>query len=146
MTEHPGGFVNTTTYRIAIPDVIRLTRYDRLPRSEVKFTRRNIYEHYRYLCCYCGRKFPTSELNLDHVIPRSRNGPTDWSNIVTACVPCNMRKSDRLPAEAGMRLLVTPSRPTWKGQRSLLRINVPIRESWQRLIDRRYWDSELERP
>src|SRR5687768_11014485 len=56
MESHPGRFVHTVTYRIAVPEVIRLTRYDRLPKAEVKFTRRNIYEHYGHKCCYCGGK------------------------------------------------------------------------------------------
>ena len=145
MESHPGGFVHTVTYRIAVPEVIRLTRYDRLPRAEVKFTRRNIYEHYRHRCCYCGEKFKTSELNLDHVIPRSKGGLTEWSNIVTACVPCNTRKSDRLPQEAGMKLLVRPTRPVWKGSKSLLKFSIPVKTTWQKLIDTKYWDSELER-
>lgn len=145
MESHPGGFVNTVTYRIAVPEVIRLTRYDRLPKVEVKFTRRNIYEHYGHKCCYCGGKFKTSELNLDHVIPRSKGGTTDWSNIVTACIPCNTRKSDRMPQEAGMRLLFRPTRPVWKGSRSLLKFSMPVRTTWQKLIDAKYWDSELER-
>src|SRR5262245_47211651 len=79
METHPSGFINTTTFRIAVPEIIRLTRYDRLPKAEVKFTRRNIYEHYGYRCCYCGLQFKTSELNLDHVVPRSKSGRTDWS-------------------------------------------------------------------
>ena len=101
MSKSPSGFVTTPTFRIAIPEVIALRRYDRLPVGEVKFTRRNIYGHYSYRCCYCGSKFATQELNLEHVLPRSRGGKTDWSNIVTSCMPCNLRKADRLPAEAG---------------------------------------------
>lgn len=145
LAEHPAGFVRTPTLRIAVPEVIRLTRYDRLPQREVVFTRRNLYEHYRYRCCYCGRTFRTQELNLDHVIPRSKGGASDWSNVVTACIACNTRKGDRLPDEAGMRLLAVPSKPKWHGMRSLLlSCPMPIRQSWQKLIDRVYWDGELQ--
>ena len=143
MAEHPAGFVHTTSLRIAVPEVIRLTRYDRLPRLEVTFTRHNIYEHYRYRCCYCGRRFATRELNLDHVVPRSRGGMSDWDNIVTACLPCNTRKANRLPEEAGMRPLVKPSKPKWGGTRQLVTCRIPMRESWQKLIDRVYWEGEL---
>src|SRR5258708_3032091 len=66
----PSGLITTPTFQIAIPDVITLRFFDGVPASEVKFTRRNIYEHYGYRCCYCNRKLPTTELNLDHVIPR----------------------------------------------------------------------------
>jgi 5-methylcytosine-specific restriction endonuclease McrA len=82
---------------------------------------------------------------LDHVIPRSRGGATDWSNIVTSCVPCNLKKGDRTPREAGLPLLVKPSKPRWKGRSSLVfRSGVRVRQSWQRFIDNIYWNSELE--
>jgi len=143
---NPAGFVYTPNFRIAIPDVIALKLYDRLPTTEVKFSRRNIYEHYEYRCCYCGKKFASSELNLEHVIPRSRGGKTGWSNIVTACIPCNLKKADRLPHEAGMLLLIKPCKPKWRGSLSLmLNSSVKIRSSWQRFIDSVYWNEELEK-
>lgn len=142
---HPGGYVSTPSFRIAIPEVISLRSYDKLPVGDVKFTRRNIYEHYGYHCCYCGRKFGTQELNLEHVLPRSRGGRTDWSNIVTSCMPCNLRKADKLPVEAGMKLLIKPSKPKWRGSASLVfRAPFKIKASWQRFIDNIYWNSELE--
>lgn len=145
MAKSPSGFVSTPSFRIAIPEVITLKHYDRLPAGEVKFTRRNIYEHYSYRCCYCGNKFGTQELNLEHVLPRSRGGKTDWSNIVTSCIPCNLRKADRLPHEAGMRLLMQPTKPKWQGSASLVfRAPVKIKASWQRFIDNAYWNTELE--
>ena len=144
MTEHPSGFVHSVNYQIAIPEVIRLTRYDRLPDKSVKFTRRNIYEHYSYKCCYCGKRYGTKDLNLDHVMPKSKGGPTNWTNIVTACIDCNTRKTDRTPAEAGMHLLVTPTQPKWKGPKMLMKFSLTRKASWQKLIDQRYWQSELE--
>jgi hypothetical protein len=82
---------------------------------------------------------------LDHVIPRSRDGATNWDNIVTSCIPCNLKKSNRLPEEAGLKLLITPSRPRWKGSASLVfKSNAKIRQSWQRFVDNAYWNSELE--
>lgn len=150
MTENPRGFVHSATLKVAIPEVVQLTRYDRLPRQEVKFSRRNIYEHYNFTCCYCGKRFPKPsrdrkpELNLDHVVPRSRGGPMNWENIVLSCVPCNTRKDNRTPEEAGMKLLVKPSRPKWKGIKTLrMQAASPIPVSWQRLIDDKYWESEL---
>ena len=141
----PSGFVTTPSFRIAIPEVIVLKAFDKLPKGEVKFTRRNIYEHYHYRCCYCGSRFDTRELNLEHVLPRSRGGKTDWSNIVTACIPCNLRKADRLPQEANMKLLIQPTKPQWKGSASLVfRSPVKLKASWQRFIDTAYWNSELE--
>ena len=143
--EHPAGFVHTPSFRIAIPEVITLKVFGKVPRREVTFTRRNIYQHYGYRCCYCGKCFPTSELNLDHILPRSRGGKTDWNNVVTSCIPCNMRKGNRLPPEAGMQLVLPPSRPKPRSASYLrLRFPFPMRQSWQQFIDRAYWDSELE--
>lgn len=142
---HPAGFVHTPNFKLAVPEVIALKVFDRLPIQEVAFSRRNIYQQFRYRCCYCGRRLPTSELNLDHVVPRSRGGKTDWTNVVTSCIPCNRRKGSLLPAEAGMKLLIEPGKPNSRPRR-YLRISSPVRvrASWQRFIDRVYWDSELE--
>jgi len=142
---HPSGFVTTPTFRIAIPEVIALRSYDRMPVGDVKFTRRNIYEHYAYRCCYCGNRFGTQELNLEHVLPRSRGGRTDWSNIVTSCIPCNLKKADKTPDEAKMKLLIKPTKPKWRGSASLvLKAPFKMKASWQRFIDTVYWNSELE--
>jgi 5-methylcytosine-specific restriction endonuclease McrA len=146
ISDHPAGYIRTPNFTIAIPEVISLKLYDRLPATEVKFTRRNIYEHYNYRCCYCGKKFSSTELNLEHVLPRSRGGKTCWDNIVTSCIPCNLKKADRLPEEAGMKLLIKPSKPHWRGNLALI-FNSPvkIRSTWQRFIDHAYWNGELER-
>lgn len=143
--DHPTGVIRTQRFSLAIPEVIALRVFDRLPQSQVKFTRRNIYEHYGYRCCYCGVKFSTENLNLDHVVPRSREGATNWENIVTSCIPCNLKKANRLPDEAGMTLLIRPSKPRWKGPASLVfKSQVRVRRSWQRFVDNAYWNSELE--
>jgi 5-methylcytosine-specific restriction endonuclease McrA len=145
MKDNPSGFVHTPSVRVAIPDVIRLTRVGFIPHTEVRYTRRNLFEHYHNTCSYCGKKFSTKDLNLDHVIPRSRGGKTSWDNIVLSCIPCNKHKSDRSPQEAGMRLLVKPSRPKWKGHEQLvLKMPFKSRMSWSKFIDRCYWDSELD--
>jgi len=145
MKNSPGGFVHTPTIKIAIPEVISLTFYDKIPFNDVKFTRKNIYEHYGYKCCYCGKKFSTKELNLDHVIPRSRGGKTDWLNVVTSCINCNLKKSNKLPKEAGMELIIKPSKPPYtSGLSFFLRSPVNIRSSWQKFIDSVYWNIELD--
>jgi 5-methylcytosine-specific restriction endonuclease McrA len=146
MKEHPLGFVNSPNLRIAIPEVIRLTQYDKLPKSDVVFTKRNLMEHYGHKCCYCGHKFKPKDLNFDHVIPRSKGGQTNWLNIVTSCFPCNSRKADKTPKEAGMRLLVQPSKPKHQSpiRRMIVQLPLKTRQAWQKLIDRAYWDTELE--
>lgn len=145
LEEHPSGFLHTPHFRIAVPEVISLRYYDRIPRVEPTFTRKNIYAHYTNRCCYCGKQFPTSDLNLEHVVPKSRGGKTDWSNIVTSCVRCNLRKGSRLPQEARMRLLIKPSKPRPRlGVSLLIRSPIRARLSWQRFIDHAYWNTELE--
>lgn len=143
--ENPAGFVWTPRLRIALPEVIALRFFEKVPLRDIPFTRRNIYHHYRSRCCYCGGKFSSDRLNLEHIVPRSRGGTSGWENVVTACIPCNLRKGNRLPAEAGMRLVIKPSRPKSRpGAVLWVRSPIRIRRSWQKFVDSAYWDSRLE--
>ncbi len=139
---HGEDVVHTVSFKIRIPRVILLLFFDRLPHKEVKFTRHNIFERDRNTCQYCGKHFDRRELNLDHVIPRDRGGTTTWENIVCACIPCNTRKANRTPAEAGMHLIRKPKRPKWRPF-----VNVTItsiaHESWKHFLDLAYWNVEL---
>ncbi|OGS22765.1 MAG: hypothetical protein A2252_10595 [Elusimicrobia bacterium RIFOXYA2_FULL_39_19] len=143
--DHPGGFVKTPNFNLAIPEVIALKFYDKVPMREMKFTRKNIYEHYDYKCCYCGKKLAPNELNLDHIVPKSRGGKTDWKNIVTSCFPCNLKKGNMLLNEAKMKLLIKPNRPSINpGFGIILKSPIRLRTSWQKFIDNIYWNIELE--
>jgi 5-methylcytosine-specific restriction endonuclease McrA len=104
-------WIRTVTFAIQVPRVIRLLDYDRVPRNVVKFNRRNVFLRDENRCQYCTKKFGTHHLSLDHVIPRSRGGPSTWDNIVCACLRCNVRKGGRTPQEAGMKLFKAPSKP-----------------------------------
>lgn len=106
--------VRTVSRRFRIPAIIVATRYDRLPRQEVKFSRQNIYQRDDHTCQYCGVQFEPPHLNLDHVIPRRRGGKTNWENVVCSCIRCNTRKADKLPAEAQMFPLKEPRAPRWR--------------------------------
>src|SRR6185436_12041654 len=110
---HPES-VHTVSFKIRLPRVIMLVMFDRLPKKEVKFTRLNIFERDKNTCQYCGCVFDRRDLNLDHVIPRDRGGPTSWENIVCSCIPCNTRKANQTPQEAGMHLIRKPKRPKWR--------------------------------
>lgn len=105
--------VGTSRGPLRIPRVVQLMEFDRMPRSTVRLTRRNIYLRDAHTCQYCARQLPARELNLDHVMPRSRGGPMSWDNVVCSCRVCNLRKGSRTPPEAGMRLLRRPVRPRW---------------------------------
>jgi len=134
--------VRTVSFRLRVPQVILLLIFDRVPKKEVKFTRHNIFERDKNTCQYCGRAFDRKDLNLDHVIPRDRGGPTTWENIVCSCIECNTQKANRTPQEAGMHLIRRPKRPRW---RPFVQINLgfPLHESWKHFIDLAYWNVEL---
>ncbi|MCK5578756.1 MAG: HNH endonuclease [Planctomycetes bacterium] len=104
-------FIHTPGLRIRVPRVIRLTFYDKVPKKKVKFNRKNILARDSYTCQYCGKKYSSSTLSVDHVVPRSRGGSTSWTNIVACCHRCNTKKGGRLPREARMRLLKEPIAP-----------------------------------
>src|SRR6266404_4417241 len=104
-------WVRTVSSHIQVPRVIRLLGYEKLPKATVKFNRRNIFACDNNQCQYCGRKFPTPELSLDHIIPRSQGGQSTWENIVCACVACNVRKGGRTPKQAHMSLIRKPEKP-----------------------------------
>jgi 5-methylcytosine-specific restriction endonuclease McrA len=136
-------YIRTIHFEIQVPRVIRLLTYDRLPRTKIKFNRRNIFARDGSRCQYCGRRFPTGELSLDHVMPRSRGGGTDWENIVCACVKCNVRKGGRTPAEAGMRLTKPPIKPKTSPTLGLKLANRKY-QSWKTFLDDAYWTVELK--
>jgi 5-methylcytosine-specific restriction endonuclease McrA len=104
--------VRSASVSIRIPHVVRLAEYVKIPRSSVRFSRKNVFLRDQYTCQYCGRRFPASMLTLDHVIPISRGGMTSWKNVVTACKSCNNKKGNRTPMEAGMMLIRKPRMPS----------------------------------
>ena len=138
---HPDS-IAAVSFRLRIQRVILLLGYDRFPRQEVKFTRHNIFERYKNTCQYCGGRFDRRDLNLDHVIPRDRGGPTTWENIVCSCIPCNTRKSNRTPREAGLNLITKPRKPKW---RPFIQVSFGVKthDSWKHFIDVAYWNVEL---
>jgi len=105
-------WVRSVSFEIQIPRIIRLLRYDRVPRQTLRFNRRSLFARDGHRCQYCGSTPPSQQLSLDHVVPRSRGGATSWENVVCCCVKCNTRKGGRTPTEARMNLLRDPRRPT----------------------------------
>ena len=126
---------------IRVPEIIVLTQYDRIPRKEVPFTRRNLYRRDDHRCQYCGQRKAGDALSIDHVIPRSKGGSTSWENCVLACVDCNKRKGNRTPEECGMRLRTQPVRPHWQMIRRFP--ERPTYKSWEKFLSQAYWETEL---
>jgi 5-methylcytosine-specific restriction endonuclease McrA len=133
--------IRSVSFVIRLPSVVRLLRLIRPTRQPLKFSRQNIYLRDNFRCQYCGVRVSGEELNLDHVIPRSLRGQTTWENIVTCCVPCNVRKGGNTPDAVGMRLINRPIKPDrLPGATLSLRLrNTP--DSWR---DYLYWNVELE--
>jgi len=136
-------WVSTVNFYIAVPRIIRLLFYDRLPRNDVKFNRRNIFARDKNRCQYCGKKYPTPELSLDHVIPRSSGGKSVWSNIVCSCTDCNVKKGGRTPKQAGMTLIRKPEKPR---RNPLVHVHLGHQRyrSWKQFLDHAYWSVELK--
>jgi len=142
---NPDGhdWVSTVNFYIAVPRIIRLLFYDRLPRTEVKFNRRNIYARDKNHCQYCGKRFSSSELSLDHIIPRSMGGKAVWENIVCACTKCNVKKGGKTPHQAHMKLIKKPVKPK---RNPLLHLHLghDRYKSWKQFLDNAYWSVELK--
>src|SRR5712692_3960472 len=141
--EEDDDWVRTVSSIIQAPRVIRLLSYDKLPKQTVKFNRRNIFARDNNQCQYCGKKYPTSELSLDHIVPRSRGGRSSWENIVCACVGCNVKKGGRTPKEAHLRLIRKPEKPK---RSPMLNLKLTHRkyQSWKTFLDTAYWSVELK--
>jgi 5-methylcytosine-specific restriction endonuclease McrA len=131
--------IRGVTVRVRLPSVLRLLRHVRMKRPfyEVPFSRSNVYSRDQHRCQYCGGRFPPGQLTFDHVIPVARGGHKGWDNIVTCCIPCNRKKGDRTPEQAGLRLVRRPRRPE---ALPALSMSLGLRrapESWR---DYLYWD------
>ncbi|MFO0832909.1 MAG: HNH endonuclease [Phycisphaerales bacterium] len=135
-------WVKTVRMEIAVPRIIRLLGYDKLPEQTVKLNRRNLFARDRNRCQYCGRIFSTSDLSIDHVNPRSRGGGDTWENLVCACIRCNARKGGRTPEQAGMKLVKAPVRPK-RNPLITLRLGHEKYRSWKAFLDHAYWSVEL---
>jgi 5-methylcytosine-specific restriction endonuclease McrA len=136
---------------IPAPKVVVLNEYVCI-HNEPKFSRRSILLRDRYCCQYCGKRFQASELTFDHLIPKSRGGKTEWTNIVMACGDCNAKKADQMPDFSGrkgtrkgngLRPLKMPHRPT---NAELLKAGLDflsdqIREDFGSWL---YWSVELD--
>ena len=135
-------WISTVNFHIAAPRVIRLLFYDRLPRNEVRFNRRNLFARDKNRCQYCGKRFVTRELSLDHVVPRSMGGKATWENIVCACVACNTKKGGSMPEQARMTLIRKPTQPK---HNPVVHVHLGHQRyrSWKQFLDHAYWSVEL---
>ena len=132
--EESPRILRSTTLAIRIPSVIRLLEYRRIPFQARALSRKNILLRDRNICQFCMRVLPTSELTLDHVIPRSQGGKSTWENLVACCHPCNNRKGDRTPEHAGMQLLRQPRPFNLHTNRHLMRLMGNSDAQWRKYL------------
>jgi 5-methylcytosine-specific restriction endonuclease McrA len=135
--------IKTFSLEVRVPKIIRLVVYDKLPKATIKFNRKNIFARDKNRCQYCGKRVPTSELSLDHVIPRTQGGTSNWKNIVCACTNCNKNKGGRRPEEAGMRLICKPVKPRHCPVIQL-KLGSNKYNSWKQFLNNAYWSVPLE--
>lgn len=140
--EEEYDFIECVDGVFAVPQIIRLLTYDNNKKKKIRFSRKNIYLRDQYTCQYCGKQFGqkrSQELSLDHVIPRAQGGKSTWENLVLSCVDCNTAKGNRTPAQAGLKLLSKPKKPSEI-------YDIPRHKrykSWESFISDSYWNVEL---
>jgi 5-methylcytosine-specific restriction endonuclease McrA len=108
--------LRSSKVNLIVPEVIVLPHYVRKAHhgKRLKYSRMSIFRRDNFQCQYCGVGFTRQELTVDHILPRAQGGKSTWLNIVAACKPCNWKKADRTPEQAGMKLLNQPKIPTWR--------------------------------
>ena len=111
--EMPFICVCTTHEAIRVPRVIVLTNYNKIPKMDVKLTRRNLLVRDNFLCQYTGKKLTMASATMDHIVPKAQGGETIWTNVVLASFEINTRKGNRTPQQAGLTLLKQPKKPVW---------------------------------
>lgn len=105
--------IHSPSISVSLPAVVKLHRFVKhLPRK-VKFSRQNLYHRDNYTCQYCHKSHPAHQLTYDHVVPRSRGGKTSWTNVVTACIRCNLKKGNKFLHQINLSLLHEPKEPAW---------------------------------
>jgi len=110
IVQRDGKVIRAEKIFYPVPSVIRILKYINYRNNEIPLTKKNILKRDGYTCQYCGTK--EGVMTVDHVIPKTRGGKDDWTNLVCACVKCNNKKGNRTLKEAGMKLLKKPKKPT----------------------------------
>lgn len=137
--------IYTENFPIIAPSVIRALYYNEVKGKYVKLTRRNLYTRDNYTCSYCGKKFKPNDLNIDHVIPRSKGGRHVWENVVCSCIKCNTKKSNMLLSECNMKLLKNPYVPFHNLINDKHGIDEEKRKRWGPFINNGYvFEGELK--
>jgi 5-methylcytosine-specific restriction endonuclease McrA len=140
-------FIRGCSCKVRVPEIIVLTSYNKIPHCQIKITRRNILLRDKFCCQYSGKRLNSRDATIDHVVPRSRGGKTEWSNVVICSLDANIKKGHKTLKEAGMKLIREPKEPKWHPLFAYPVRNKP--KSWDKFVNTDkwneigYWDVEL---
>ena len=138
--EQQGATLHAQRMSVAMPSVIRLLEYRRIPHQTRALSRKNILLRDRNMCQYCQVVLPSGELTLDHVLPRSRGGLSTWENLVACCHGCNRRKGNQLLHElTDMTLLREPRPFSLHTSRHIMRMIGSADAAWRKYL---YFEGE----
>src|SRR5215468_4217250 len=132
--ESSSTWLHSTRFSMPTPSVIRLREYIHIPFERKSLSRKNILLRDHYTCQYCGKVFNPSELTLDHVIPKSRGGSSNWDNLVACCKRCNNRKGNGTPEEVGMKLVKRPQSFSMHVNRQIMRYLGRTDAAWRKYL------------
>lgn len=122
-------YIVTTRKPVKLPRIIVLSSYDKIPKYDVKLNKKNLYVRDKGTCQYTGRKLSYKEATADHIMPKSRGGKNTWNNVVLSSRDINVKKGNRTPEEAGVKLMTNPIKPKWSALFTLLTEKYP--ECWE---------------
>lgn len=136
--------IQSSNLAFKVPEVVLLTRYDKMPQPKIHFSRRTLYKRDNNTCQYCGIKPGTAELSVDHIIPKSKGGKTDWENVCLSCTDCNRKKGDKTMAQAKMSFFHAGYKPK-KPRLDFFRFadSKPLK-SWASFVSEAYWQVPLQ--
>jgi 5-methylcytosine-specific restriction endonuclease McrA len=103
--------ITTSSGVFKLPTAIVLIEYVRIPYRKCKLSKKNLYNRDNGMCQYCSKKLTKASFTIDHILPKSRGGKNTWENMVSCCRACNVKKKNRTPSEAHMKLLSVPGLP-----------------------------------
>jgi 5-methylcytosine-specific restriction endonuclease McrA len=126
--------IKTSSGVFELPAAIMLVNYVRIPFRKVGLTKKNIIKRDDAICQYCACKLNSKNSTVDHVLPKSRGGVNSWTNLVASCHPCNLRKGNRTPSEANMKLLRQPQAPG-KDVVHIVLLDQHKNKLWERWLD-----------
>lgn len=132
--EEHARMVKSPSTTLPIPSVIRLLEFRHIPRQSRALSRKNILMRDRNTCQYCGHIFSPGELTLDHVVPRSRGGPSTWENLVACCKTCNHKKGNATLGESNLSLIREPRSFNLHTSRQLMRMMGRSDEQWRKYL------------